>query len=264
LASTNPRLAESWAKLDWAKGHVDRLRGGLGELADGELHLIELRREYDTKRGAFVYRVGSRPKIPDNAGFVVGDAVQNFRSCLNYVAWQLAIDPLGREPNEGEARNVQFPILSREKAHLWPDHPHRRFMSDEAANAIKKFQPFDVEAESGPEWESALSVLAALSNDDKHKALQVVIFAPARVHVMLAKEGPAPGVVIAGQYREGDEVASIPVPPDEPPDVDKEPKLFGQATIGEHRWAVIPALDGIGATCAQILAELDPVLKTRG
>jgi hypothetical protein len=127
------------------------------------------------KRRAMIYCVGAHPKIPDDAGLIIGDAVQSFRSALNFLAWQLAIDNLGREPNDTEAKSIQFPVLSVSKAHSWPNHPHRRYMSATAADVIKKFQPFHVEPQHPPGSAAPLRILADLSNDDKHKVLQVAV-----------------------------------------------------------------------------------------
>lgn len=262
--------------MEWAKGHVDFLRDAIGELADGELHPIPTWRQYEPERSSVVYRVGPGPKVPKHAGLIVGDAVQNFRACLNYAAWQLAFDALGRVPTQVEARDIQFPILRPDKAASWGNHPHRRFMSKDAARAIKKFQPFNLET-SGDLARANLRLLAELSNDDKHKILQVAVLARIQAQFTvpadttdctLAREGsmgvPNLCVTSGEELHEGDEVAWIRVVPTGPnPDVDLQPKLSGKAILGKPTEAlpVVPVLDAIGVTCARILGKLEPLMK---
>lgn len=46
-------------------------------------------------------------------GVRVGDCLHNLRSALDHIAWQLALDFLKREPDDAEARRIQFPYRRR-------------------------------------------------------------------------------------------------------------------------------------------------------
>jgi hypothetical protein len=179
-------------------------------------------------------------------------------------------------PTQVEARDVQFPILRLDKAASWGNHPHRRFMSEDAARVIKEFQPFDIETPGDPA-RANLRLLADLSNDDKHKLLQVAVLARIQAQITipadtpdctLAREGsmdlPNLHVTSGEELHEGDEVAWIRVIPTGPnPDVDLQPALSGQAILGKPAevWPAVPVLDAIGATCARILGRLEPLMK---
>jgi len=268
----NPRLTDAWAKLERAKRYVDALRVGVGRFADGQSHPIEVRREYEPERSAIVYTVW--PGLPNGAGLLIGDAVNNFRAALNYLAWQLAIDVLGREPDETEARDIQFPILNKSKAHSWPSHPHRRFMSAPAADAAKNFQPFQVEAQHGPDMYGALRILSDLSNHDKHRTIQVAALAGASIRIAIPNESESRDcrfrngsqtflcIPEAKPMRDGDELALVYVVATGPnPDVDLKSDLSAQAVLGTPNWDLMPSLDAIGSACAEILSALDPCLK---
>jgi hypothetical protein len=272
--ASKSRLADAWAKLERAKRHVDSLRVGVGRFADGQSHPLEIRRHFDPKRSAIVYTAW--PGIPDDAGLMVGDAVSNFRSSINYVAWQLAIDYLGREPDDAEARNIQFPILDRSKEHSWPSHPHRKLMRADAADIAENFQPFHVEPTPPPELFSALRILEILSNHDKHRTVQVAAIGAHTVRFTIPDEstlrdcrftGPGQDAFLlheAKPLRDGNEIMLFyVVPTGSDPDVDLNAQLAGKAVFGPSNWDLIPTLDVIGAACTDILSELEPVLKPR-
>jgi hypothetical protein len=264
-------LSESWAKLDHAKRHVDVLREGLGDFADGEAHPIEVRRHFDAERSAIVCTAW--PGFPKDAGLLVGDAVSNFRSSLNYLAWQLAVAHLGREPNETEARDIQFPILDKSKEHSWPNHPHRRYMSTAAASLAQDFQPFQVER-NNPDMFSVLRILRDLSNHDKHRTIQVAAVGAYKVRLRVPHESTlrdceyrsgTEHVLEMGEnkpLRDGDEVALLYInATGSNPDVDLKPQLEGKAVFGAPNWDVVPALDAIGVVCVQIIRAFEPLFE---
>ncbi len=268
------RLDDAWAKLERAEGHVDSLRIAVGRFADGQEHPIETRRHFDPERSVMSYTAW--PGLPDDAGLIVGNAVSDFRSALNYAAWQLAIDHLGREPDETQAPSIQFPMIDKAKGHSWPSHPHRKFMSDTAADVVKKFQPFQLEAGLPDTLSSPLTVLRELSNHDKHRAIQVAAFGAFVVRGTIPHESTlrdcryAPGeqnvleLPDPEPLRDGSEVANLfVIPTGSHPDVDLQAQVVGKAVFGKPNWDLMPSLDAIGATCTEILSELEPLLKPR-
>jgi len=148
-----PSLADAYARLSYAKEHLHLLAEETNEFFSGLAVSIP-----SGTTGTFFPNVPLPPKIR----FLIGDVIHNARVALDYLVYELAFLEK-KAPQKGTG----FPIAKNEDdwasnrtqdklRHLNPDH----------VNEIKSFQPF-----SGASW---LTLLAELSNEDKHRCLVVV------------------------------------------------------------------------------------------
>jgi hypothetical protein len=95
---------------------------------------------------------------------MLGDAIHSLRGALDHVAWEAASRGKGLPGDEREQTRIQFPIYDTEKA--FNNAPILKFVSDEGRAIFKTAQTYD-----RPDRKRPLKILAALSNDDKHRLL---------------------------------------------------------------------------------------------
>ena len=91
------------AKLARADVHVAELRSLLEPIVAIATASVECEREASGTR--LVYRLTNVPVVPPVVAAVVGDVLQNLRSALDHLAWQLVLSD-GGQPDE----LTQFPI----------------------------------------------------------------------------------------------------------------------------------------------------------
>ena len=97
--------------------------------------------------------------IPGQIRAVAGDAVQNIRASLDYLARAL-VSASGRTPSDTTGRRTQFPISYRQS----PVEVHPG-VNQEALKIIRALQP----GPSGGKTRHPLAMLHELSNADKHR-----------------------------------------------------------------------------------------------
>jgi hypothetical protein len=179
---TDP-FESAWLKWAWAvtnaKVLADSIAGFAQDFGNRELD-YQLVTYYDAKRHCVVLVVAeATDPFPPLWGVLLGDAVHDFRCCLDHLAW--ALYKRGRTPKlpEDKERNIGFPIYSTR------DRFNRRLDSTlpgvrRADRAIvRRYQPF-TPGESRAE-RHALTVLQDLSNADKHRVIQPVVAIPQRI-----------------------------------------------------------------------------------
>lgn len=170
-------LDSAWAKLDWAKGHVDQVRAEMTAPDDPKRDVVPLMRQYEPEVKAVVYRIADRSHWP----LSVGDAVHNFRSALDHAWWQCACKKLRREPTEKEARQIQFPI--RSPGGEWDPNKHLQWVEPGVVKIAKIEQP-------SKGWNLSkfhpLGSLNRLSNVDKHRELTIFVVTRSSVQSLTA------------------------------------------------------------------------------
>jgi hypothetical protein len=280
------RLASSWAKLNRAEAHVNKFRAAVVAASDGKSppRVLSTTRKFDPESERVLFIAERLPEIGDDWGLMVGDAIHNLRCALDHLWWQLAIDELGREPTEDEAKSIQFPIISDPDS--WDGHRFLQHVGTDAADKAKTFQGYD-----RPEGPTLLSVLGALrdwSNTDKHRELPPSFFEsagftwaaapppqmltdckiPSRpdsetgepIWEMDVEFGP---VGHPGRVEVGDVVLGVRVvPTGKNPDIDQEPEIALDIFFGERETGYnVQLLDHIGSFVFRILNEFAPLLK---
>jgi hypothetical protein len=271
------RLAGSWAKVDRAHRHVDDLRRAIVAASDGRgpPRVLATRREFDAEGGHVLFIAERMTEVGEDWGLLVGDAVHNLRCALDHLWWQLAIEHLGRRPTETEAREIQFPILT----HLGPErfrrHRYLKHVSPAAGAKAEQFQRYD----AGEDQVLLLSVLAELSNHDKHREIRPTFFLPTNTTLSLHPAAELmidckiPSEILDGREvfaaevlwsdrrpRVGDVVAGMRVEPTGPnPDIDIEPEITGDIELGEEGYT-FGILDELGNFVSGTLNWFAPLL----
>jgi len=260
-----PLLPTSSAtKLAWAQAHVGNLLADIGR-ARGEDHpSIGFSRHYDPEDRAIVFSANRVPEVSDKWGLLAGDAIHNFRCVLDHLWWALALKKLRHEPTHKETKEIQFPIVDDPAA--WSGHRFLKHVDPKAADEAKAFQSYAGRDE--------LSMLAFLSNRDKHRLIQAAFYVPSgmlfRVPPTAAYRDCLPHAdefAFIGSVRLinsspdlGAEALRINVAPAGPnPDLEYEPDFFGYIAIGGH-WEIADTLTRIGETVDEILRRFQSYL----
>ncbi len=266
------------AKLRRAKEHVDTLRAKIGLAGHPDPRVIPLRRKYEPEYGAVVYRIERVIQVGDDWGLIVGDAVQNMRSALDHLAWALAVRHFGGvEPTDDKIiRDIQFPILS--KADDWPTHRFLRHMDLADVDKLERYQPFKytsagrfiLKLQRPGAIVCPLEELAAMSNSDKHRVIQVLYMLALSGHLTVTKftdcrpasqadDSFGATATAPGQPpRIGDEVFRVPVVPTGPnPDVDLGAYVSAYVAVREQ-WDVLETLDGFAVVVESVLDAFEP------
>ncbi len=197
-------LAGVWAKIERGHEHRDGYRVYVADFFAIETNKPHLGVKFDPKTGEHVLYVQSAPDWADfrkRTALLIGDALQNFRSALDYLVYQLAI--LYTNGNVQTPDAVQFPIadskpqfmsaaFTKGRARLGEIHP------DHAA-LIERLQPYHgryIVRINGAVCDP-LMFLRDASNADKHRLLTTVfvltkamgIVDPIAVHILVGPGG---------------------------------------------------------------------------
>lgn len=112
------------------------------------------------------------PDLPESFAARFGDAIHNYRSALDHLAWQLTCH--GTTPPDQltvrERRRVQFPSYDTEKAFRENIHDRLPGVHDTTRDFIKSRHKYV----RGHATNNALLSLYHLSNQDKHKTLVII------------------------------------------------------------------------------------------
>jgi hypothetical protein len=251
-------LTGSWAKLKWAKRHINQLRQEIAEAGKPNPESIPLRRQFEPD------------EVRDHWGLIVGDAVHNLRSALDHLAWQLALRHFnGVVPTDRKiVRYIQFPIVSDKND--WPTHIHRKYMDPADADKLEQFQPFHLGPISRARGHfHPTEGLALLSDIDKHRLIHLPYLWvvpgstrapgwPEDYRDCVPQVGPSGRATLFYRMPDpsphaGDEVARFLVIRTGPnPDVELNTSLTGYVAIRES-WDVIDALDAFAEGVSMIL-----------
>lgn len=157
---TNP-LAGCRAKLDRANEHLDVLTTEVRRNPVG----VEIIPEHSIERGELILRVTKVPEFPIRWGTIIGDALHNWRSGLDQLAFELVKLDKGRHwPHS------QFPIADEVNllAKSWRFQGTMERLSPEHRALVEYFQPY--RSTSDPKQDT-LAWLRVLSDLDKHKVI---------------------------------------------------------------------------------------------
>ncbi len=157
------RLESAWLKLDRAHEH----RETFSRLGTERGH--EITRpwplSHDPENDEFTLTLGKVPSPKPGLSLVLGDAVHNYRSALDHLAFQLVKHP-DRKPREKRTPDgeISFPICASEKTYCAKSI---QGAADRAKDEIRAIQPFNLG------WDPLL-VLKKLDDRDKHRTIHLV------------------------------------------------------------------------------------------
>jgi hypothetical protein len=165
-------------KLDRAKEHIEAFRQDLEVFFKRDPPPFGFRSKEspgaDKTVEYVLYAIVRKPPPPEFA-LVIGDAIQNMRSALEYFAYELS------SPKARESGTTSFPIYTRKPKRFIP--PGISTVRGYEQAFIKRLQPY---VASKIPSNDPLAVLRKLSNLDKHQLLIPVISALSDEEVWVA------------------------------------------------------------------------------
>lgn len=156
-----PSLAVVRSKIDWAEKHRGAINAEVAQYFQNSAGLIVAEVDaglYGGVRGTY------GPGIPESVPLMIGDCLQNLRSALDYLVWELCL-AANAEPGKDNA----FPVCK--SAEAFKDSLKRKRLKgvpQDAIAAIERLQPYH----SGAACElHRLAVLDDLTNINKHRRI---------------------------------------------------------------------------------------------
>jgi hypothetical protein len=160
--SKNERLKLILVKLDRARSHYADLKACQKSFLDSNPYQVGVKRDPKTNRN--VYYVTSIKPTPILIASISGDLIQNLRSTLDHLAYQLV--HIGTN-GAGPFKNTYFPI-SEDSGKFTTELPGRtKGMSQAAINMIIALRPYN--GGNNTLWQ-----LHKLSLTDKHRSITTV------------------------------------------------------------------------------------------
>ena len=157
------RLQGIQAKIDWAKQHIGTLEQAIKTFRTSDPYGFKI--ENDPKSGDKIHIIQIRQQTPANFPLIIGDAIHNLRSALDYLAWQLVLAN-GQQPKSGRG-GTQFPTLNTKGKSGQGDIQGISTRAQTLVDAVQPYQGSDDD----------LWTLHQLDITDKHKLLIVTAFA---------------------------------------------------------------------------------------
>jgi hypothetical protein len=237
-ASADP-LAGVVGKVNRAQLHLNSLGAELARV-DAETKLWGFIARIHRETGKYELRVRRLNPLPMELSLIVGDFVQNLRSALDHLVWQLVIAN-GRKP-----KGNSFPIFDERPG---PGTREQRSwdkaikgLSDDMVEFIERCQPY---MSDGPHL---LMGLRNLSNQDKHRVIvdsHAAVRKPPEGFEFEVRSTQDIGAVSAGKLyvekalEDGDIVASATVEVTGPePELQVNANLGLDVAFGDDPWIV--------------------------
>lgn len=146
------------AKVARARQHIQELELARNKFLDTKPYAVTAREDVSTRQR--IYYLSKAECVPDSLTAIAADVIQNLRSPLDHIVYQLVIAAGGPE-----SERVHYPI--RDLAAHYPSARQviARYVGKEAMEAIDATEPY--QGGKG----HALWQLNALNNSDKHNLL---------------------------------------------------------------------------------------------
>jgi hypothetical protein len=158
----NDRTRLVGLKVKRAKHHIVDLEGRIGTFFRSEPNPYPITKEHDSEAGDLVYKLGKCSPIPEDFPLIIGDVLQNLRTALDHLVWQLILSN-GGTPNTRSG----FPIAKTLKEYEVESPRKVAGMARKAIEMIDELKPYCGGNED-------LFGLHLLNNADKHRILLVV------------------------------------------------------------------------------------------
>ena len=142
-------------KVERAEQHIGELRAGVTAFNGTKPYAVGTKEDPHTRR--LVYCITRAEEVPPTIPLIAGDALQNLRSALDHLAWQLV-------PPCNQNRQTAFPISDDLKKYETEKVGKVKGISTRAMEAIDKLKPY----KGGND---VLWRLHRLNNIDKHRLL---------------------------------------------------------------------------------------------
>jgi hypothetical protein len=159
--TADERLIGCQLKIDRANQHIRDLQAAIDKFIWSKPHLFDSKDDLESGERSFYVRIV--PDIPfDPISLLAGDALQNLRSTLDHLAFQIVGSPADITP---EIRRISFPI-GESPAHYKSLLSRREIQTlrPDAVEAIDALKPY----KGG---DNTLWLLHSLNIIDKHRLL---------------------------------------------------------------------------------------------
>jgi hypothetical protein len=165
LKKTNAgeRLNLIQSKIDQARKHITTLTGDIQTFFESKPYEVGTKRDPQTRR--LIYYVLNLKQVPPSLATTTGDAIQNLRTALDHLAYQLYL--VGSQQS-GNGRHIQFPIGKDAGHYANLRNGTTTGMRPDAITMLDSLQPYKG-GKGHKFW-----VLQELNNADKHRFLIAV------------------------------------------------------------------------------------------
>jgi hypothetical protein len=160
--TADERIALIRVKIERAKQHIHELNSEIRAFFDTNPFIVGTKRNPKTRQ--LIYYLVSVHEVPLTIAAIAGDILQNLRSALDHLAYQLVL--VGRGSGD-PLRHVYFPIADDAKKYESEKIKKTRGMREAAIKAIDAVKPY----RGGND---ILWHLNRLNNVDKHRLLITV------------------------------------------------------------------------------------------
>jgi hypothetical protein len=160
--TVDERLARIQAKIERAKQHIRDAQTAVQSFFDATPYAVGTKRNPQTRQ--LIYYLVSVAELPNSIAAITGDVLQNLRSALDHLAYQLVSVGTG---GKGPFDHVYFPISDDATKYEAGKHGRMKGMRQEAIKAIDAIKPY----KGGDDM---LWRLHKLNNIDKHRLLITV------------------------------------------------------------------------------------------
>ncbi len=154
------------AKLDRAYEHLRVLNAETAAFYEGtpdEGQPYEVQSEFRADTSEYVFTVKVLRQPPARLGLILGDYIHNLRAALDHLVCQLA-----RLSGPSDCTTTQFPIRKSSQLFDSVEPDWLRGVDAEHRAAIERKQPYYARERAR---DHALSIIEALDNFDKHRAI---------------------------------------------------------------------------------------------
>ena len=191
-------------KVIRAAKHLKSLEGVAVEYFNGNPGDVVA--EEEANSGRLILRFVARTPVPTSVPLIIGDALQNLRSSLDYLVWELVL-----AANNNPTKKNMFPICSSNNA--FKDQLAKGRLNGIAPDAlteIEALQPYHY----GQKCESApIRVIDSFCNINKHRRVLLTVLAAHAAHTefVSSESGSSAQQILSPRYHDA-EIAVGPVP----------------------------------------------------
>jgi hypothetical protein len=212
-------------KIVWSDHHRQSLIAEANRYFETKPCIVVPEEEPETHR--LIFRVKIVTPVPPSIPLIIGDCLQNLRSSLDYLVWEL-VSAAHNQPT----KDNMFPICSTDNAFNQALSRGRlKGVCPEAIAEIKALQPYN----NGQNDPNPLTVLETLCNINKHRRLLVTVLSPHSAHTEIVSSESGRSIQIVDATRGHDaEVAVSPRPSKAGETMEVEGKLAYFITFNER------------------------------
>ncbi len=190
--TADERLALVQLKIDRATEHINSLKNAVRVFFDSKPYKVSTKRDPQTRK--LTYFVSDVKPSPPSFATITGDAIQNLRSALDHLAYQLFLVGTNAATS---GRHIYFPIASGAEEYARKSPRRLQGMRQDAKDLLNRIEPYK-DGKGHKYWE-----LQELNNIDKHRLLVTVGSRFRSLNI---------GPVMQSLWQKGFSSADIPVP----------------------------------------------------